>query len=157
MHLSPLNSTTVIHFFTTYLNSLLTACSLFKTPLPELLFPLLNASITYLLLSKLYTGCPFANALNSKLLHLPLKPCSTKQPSYLHDLLIPYQPPRPLRSSDLHLLDVPDVFSARGRRSFLFAAPTIWNSLPISLRCSSSVASFLSGLKTHLFSLRFPP
>src|SRR5207253_10280515 len=77
MHLSPLNSTTVIHFFTTYLNSLLTACSLFKTPLPELLYPLLNASIIYRLLSKLYNGCPFANALNSKLLHLPLKPCST--------------------------------------------------------------------------------
>src|SRR5207245_9467220 len=77
MHLSPLNSTTVTHFFTTFPNSLLTACSLFKTPLPQLLYPLLNASITYLLLSKFYTGCPFANALNSKLLHLPLKPCST--------------------------------------------------------------------------------
>src|SRR5207244_938377 len=141
MHLSPLNSTTVTHFFTTYLNSLLTACSLFKTPLPELLYPLLNASITYRLLSKLYTGCPFANALNSKLLHLPLKPCSTNNLLIFMSYLNPIKPPRPLRSSDLHLLDVPDVFSARGRRSFLFAAPTIWNSLPISLRSSSSVAS----------------
>src|SRR5207245_7206282 len=77
MHLSPLISTTVTHFFTTYLSSLFTACSLFKTPVPELLYPLLNASITYRLLSKLYTGCLFANALNSKLLHSPLKPCST--------------------------------------------------------------------------------
>src|SRR2546426_9074377 len=135
MHLSPLNWSTVIHFFTTYLNSLLTDCSLFKTPLPELLYPLLNASITYRLLSKLYTGCPLANALNSKIDSLTFKTMLHKQPSYLHELLKPYQPPRSLRSCDQHLLDVPDVRSARGRRSFLFAAPTIWNSLPISLRC----------------------
>src|SRR5207245_7380397 len=130
--------------------------SLFKTPLPELLYPLLNASITYLLFSKLYTGI-IRERIKFKIASLTFKTMLHKQPSYLHDLLKPYQPSRPLRSSDLHLLDVPDVFSARGRRSFLFAAPTIWNSLPISLRCSSSVASFLSGLKTHLFSLRFPP
>src|SRR2546426_6530448 len=99
---------------------------------------------------------PVRERIKFKIASLTFKTMLHKQPSYLHDLLKPYQPLRPLRSSDLHLLDVPYVFSARGRRSFLFAAPTIWNSLPISLRCSSSVASFLSGLKTHLFSLRFP-
>src|SRR2546426_12246952 len=96
MHLSPLNWTPVIHFFTTYLNSLLTACSLFKTPLPELLYPLLNVSITYRQLSKLYTGCPFANASISKLLHLPLKQCST------NNLLI--------FTSYLNLINLHDLF-----------------------------------------------
>src|SRR5437870_9436071 len=145
MHLSPQNSTTAIHFFMTYLSSLLTACSLFKTPLLELLYPLLNASITY------------RESIKFKIDSLTFKAMLHKQPSYLHELLKPYQPPRPLRSSEQHLLDVPDVRSALGRRSLLFAVPTVWNSLPISLRCSSSVASFLSCLKTHLFSLRFPP
>src|SRR5207245_211676 len=95
---------------------------------------------------------PIRERIKFKIASLTFKTMLHKQPSYFHELLKPCQPtPRPLRSSDLHLLEVPDVFSARGRRSFLFAAPTIWNSLPISLRCSSSVASFLSGLKTHLF------
>ena len=100
---------------------------------------------------------PIRERIKFKIASLTFKTMLHKQPSYLHELLKSYQSPRPLRSSDLHLLDVPDVFSARGQRSFLFVVPTMWNSLPISLRCSSSVASFLSGLKTHLFSLRFPP
>src|SRR2546426_10855664 len=81
MHLSPLNLTTVIHFFTTYLNSLLTACSLFKMPLPELLYPLLNASITYLLLSKLYTWLPIRERIKFKIASLTFK-------TMLHNLLI---------------------------------------------------------------------
>src|SRR5207244_13477652 len=56
------------------------------------------------------------------------------------------------RSSDSpNFLSVPKIYSEQGRRSFLYAAPTIWNSLPDSLRASVSVSSFLSGLKTHLF------
>src|SRR5437867_5834524 len=34
---------------------------------------------------------------------------------------------------------------------YLFAAPTIWNSLPLALRTSFSSTSFHSALKTHLF------
>src|SRR2546425_81615 len=42
------------------------------------------------------------------------------------------------RTSDQHLLTVAFFKSSQARRSFLFAAPTIWNSLPLALRTSSS-------------------
>src|SRR5206468_1693314 len=74
---------------------------------------------------------------------------------YLLNLLIPYRPlAHSLRSSDQHLLTVPFSKSSQARRSFLFAAPTIWNSLPLALRISSSSTSFHSALKTHFFPLR---
>src|SRR6266516_4835507 len=74
-------------------------------------------------------------------------------PSYLRNLLIPHCPPRSLRSSDQHLLTVTFFKSSQARRSFLFAASTIWNSLLHTRRTSSSITSFHSGLKTHLFPL----
>ncbi len=60
-------------------------------------------------------------------------------------------PSRSLRSSDQHLLTVPFFKSSQTRRSFLLAAPTMWNSLPVALRTSSSITSFHSGFNTHLF------
>src|SRR6267154_2076050 len=71
-------------------------------------------------------------------------------PSYLHQLLTPYVPTRLLRSSDKHLFDVPSIKLVQSRRSFLHAAPTVWNSLPLTLR-STSHFLFHSSLKTHLF------
>jgi hypothetical protein len=50
------------------------------------------------------------------------------QPPYLSDLLHPL-PQSARRSANKNLLSVPFVKSATGRRSFSFAAPTIWNSL----------------------------
>jgi len=41
-----------------------------------------------------------------------------------------------LRSLDQHLLQVLDVCSTMGRRSFIFAAQTIWNSPPLILHSS---------------------
>jgi len=72
-------------------------------------------------------------------------------PSYLSDIVIPYKPTRQLRSDSKGLLTVPRIDSAAGRRSFSYAAPNIWNSLPEKLRTSSSLAAFRSQLKTHLF------
>ncbi len=43
---------------------------------------------------------------------------------------------------------VPNIKTAAGRRSFAYAAPTIWNSLPFHIRSSSSLASFHSALKS---------
>ena len=40
----------------------------------------------------------------------------------------------------------------QGERSFQYIGPVIWNSLPVSSRHSSSLSSFKSKLKTHLFS-----
>ena len=51
-------------------------------------------------------------------------------PPYISDLLHPYCPSRTLRSLDTSLLTV-ETF---GKRSFFVFGPTVWNSLPQSLR-----------------------
>ena len=40
-----------------------------------------------------------------------------------------------------------------GDRSFSFASSSVWNSIPNDVRCSPSLSSFMSHLKTYLFSL----
>src|SRR6267154_1167344 len=55
------------------------------------------------------------------------------------------------RSSDKHLLVVPSTKLVQSRLSFLHAAPTVWNSLPLALRSTSSYSLFHSLLKTHFF------
>jgi hypothetical protein len=94
---------------------------------------------------------PIHQRIQFKIASLTFKTLQNHQPSYLSDLLTPYVPSRNLRSLDKHLLAVPDIRSANGRRSFAFAAPTIWNSLPIALRSCTSLPAFLTGLKTHFF------
>ena len=94
---------------------------------------------------------PIRQRVDFKIASLTHKTLLIQQPSYLFELLIPYTPTRTLRSTNKHLLTVPDIRSANGRRSFAFAAPTIYNSLPISLRSCQSLPLFLTGLKTHLF------
>ena len=76
---------------------------------------------------------------------------SSEQPSYLHSLLDNYTPSRNLRSEGQHLLRVPFRKSAAARRSFCFAAPTIWNSLSLSTREATSIGTFKTRLKTELF------
>jgi len=49
------------------------------------------------------------------------------------------------------LLAVPRVRTCFGSRSFAVAAPTIWNSLPLHIRNSSSVFGFRRQLKTFLY------
>ena len=38
-----------------------------------------------------------------------------------------------------------------GRRTFQFAAPNVWNKLPLTVRCVASFETFRSHLKTYLF------
>ena len=94
---------------------------------------------------------PVNQRITYKIAVLCYKSVNFKQPSYLSDLLTPYQPTRNLRSSDKNLLSVPNIKSAQARRSFSFAAPTIWNSLPLSLRSCTTLSSFCTYLKTFLF------
>ena len=77
-------------------------------------------------------------------------------PSYLSDLISIYTPTRSLRSSaDTLTLTPPPTNRSFGERSFSFAAPSIWNNLPLSIRSSNSDSSFRSSLKTYLFRLYF--
>ena len=73
-------------------------------------------------------------------------------PIYLKNLLGVYQPARALRSRGSMLLEVPKTnLKTFGDRAFLNVGPAVWNSLPDDLRCVSSVDTFKSKLKTHLF------
>ena len=103
------------------------------------------------------------------------------EPKYLHRL-INIKPPSRTGSSDHLCLSLPPVSTRLkfGDRSFRNSSPRLWNSLPINLRSfapdthhsttvSSSTTShpcralslsrnqFLSRLKTHLFTLSYPP
>ena len=74
-------------------------------------------------------------------------------PQYLVDLITPYNPPRPLRSSDQSLITVPSSrLKTYGDKCFAVAAPKAWNGLPIKLREATTIDSFKRNLKTHLFS-----
>ena len=72
-------------------------------------------------------------------------------PSYRLDFVTSYRPSRSLRSCSQCLLTIPNIKSAAARRSFSYAAPSVWNSLPLHIRTSSSLTSFRSLLKTFLF------
>ena len=73
-------------------------------------------------------------------------------PPYISDLLHPYCPSRTLRSLDTSLLTVPRFsLETFGKRSFSVFGPTVWNSLPLSLRKTQCFTTFKTKLKTHLF------
>ena len=87
-----------------------------------------------------------------KLATLSFKCLSSSAPLYLSQLLSPYIPSRTLRSQTAHLLTVPSFnLQTFGKKSFSVAAPELWNSLPLSLRKTDSLATFKKHLKTHLF------
>jgi hypothetical protein len=94
---------------------------------------------------------PIKQRIDFKIASITFKTLQSRQPSYLFEHLTPHVPSSNLRSSKKHLLVIPRIASQNGRRAFSFAAPTIWNSLPLHLRSCTSLPIFLSGLKTHLF------
>lgn len=76
----------------------------------------------------------------------------TDYPSYLSELLVPYTPMRQLRSSTTNKLSLPRVnLKNYGERAFTFTGPLAWNSLPESVRNTTSLDQFKVLLKTHLF------
>lgn len=73
-------------------------------------------------------------------------------PDYLKELISIYEPSRNLRSMNKHLLTVPRTkLKNFGQRSFLFNAPSTWNSLPEFLKTSKTLPLFKKNLKTFLF------
>ena len=73
-------------------------------------------------------------------------------PGYLSDLVPMYRPARALRSQDTSLLVVPRYkLETYGKRSFAVFGPTVWNSLPPTLRLNQSLTTFKKHLKTFLF------
>ena len=87
-----------------------------------------------------------------KILLLAFKALVTSKPVYLNDLLTIHTPGRELRSSSHPQLSIPKTkFTRFGDRSFSVAAPKLWNSLPNTITCCTTVPAFKTALKTHLF------
>ena len=82
------------------------------------------SSSTTSLLNRLH-WLPIAQRIKYKIASLTYKALYFHKPSYLSDLLVSYQPTRSLRSSSSGFLQVPDVRSEFGRRSFAYTAPTL--------------------------------
>ena len=104
-----------------------------------------------LLLKQLH-WLPIQTRINYKLATLVFRHSDGSLPQYLSSTLDIYQPSRLLRSSSERLLRVPRwKLKSFGYRSLSYQGPVVWNSLPTDLKLSSSLASFKSKLKTHLF------
>ncbi len=88
---------------------------------------------------------------------LAFKAYTGRAPEYLCELLTPYTPQRPLRSSsDKFMLEIPRTnLVTGGDQAFSCAAPHMWNELPLDIRSSTSVDIFKRRLKAHLFRLEY--
>ena len=84
-----------------------------------------------------------------KILLLVYRTLHKLAPSYLQDTLNVYKPSRNLRSSTSQTLQLPRIRHTWGERTFSHVGPKLWNSLPMSLRHTSSLNEFKSNLKTY--------
>ena len=82
---------------------------------------------------------------------------SSTQPAYLNSMLTPTRNSRQLRSTNSNPLYIPRVKTKAGTRAFSVAAPTVWNSLPASVKSQGNIVSFRQHLKTYLFNAAYPP
>ena len=99
---------------------------------------------------------PVEYRINYKILLLAYKAQHGMAPPYLSSLLSPYKPGRSLRSEGKHLLTTPRYrLEGFGKRCFAHAAPSLWNALPITIKCAQSIDIFKSNLKTHLFNIAY--
>ena len=96
---------------------------------------------------------PVSQRIKYKVITLCYKSINNSAPVYLSDCLQIYTPARMLRSSsDTLSLCIPRTkLLSAGSRSFSVFGPTTWNSLPLSLRQTSTIDSFKRNLKTFLF------
>ena len=82
-----------------------------------------------------------------KILLLAYKAQHGMAPSYLSSLLSPYKSGRSLRSESKHPLTTPRYrLEGFGKRCFAHAAPSLWNTLPISIKCAQTIGTFKSSL-----------
>lgn len=95
---------------------------------------------------------PVEFRLKYKVLLHTFKALHNLSPGYISDMVEWYQPARALRSAGQSLLEVKyEPRNSYGRRSFRFAAPALWNALPLHIRQAESLFTFKRKLKTHFF------
>ena len=95
---------------------------------------------------------PVKKRIEFKILLLTYKCLNNLAPEYLTELIEIHQPTRTLRSSNSLNLVVPNTrLKTYGDRSFSKIAPVLWNPLPDHIKTSSSLKTFKSQLKGHIF------
>ena len=94
---------------------------------------------------------PIRSRIAYKIILVTFKALHGLTPLYLTELVHKHCPSRCLRSRDAHLLSPVRTRTRAGDRSFQAAAPSLWNSLPNSIRSMNTLSTFKSALKTHLF------
>uniref|UniRef100_A0A8C5GPT6 Reverse transcriptase domain-containing protein n=1 Tax=Gouania willdenowi TaxID=441366 RepID=A0A8C5GPT6_GOUWI len=99
---------------------------------------------------------PIKYRIEFKILLLTYKALNGQAPVYLKELVVPYNPPRTLRSQNAGLLVVPFISkSSIGGRAFSYQAPLLWNHLPTTVRGADTLSTFKVRLKTFLFDKAF--
>ena len=98
---------------------------------------------------------PIREFIKYRLLTITYQCIYHEAPQYLKDILTLYNPPRCLRSTENHLLNIPAIKSTFGMKSFSFQASTLWNSIPTRLKLLNNVPSFKKALKEYLFDQHF--
>ena len=87
--------------------------------------------------------------LTFKALHVDLSP------TYLQQFLQVYTPAMSLRSACSYTLVANRSRTVAGDCTFVHAAATVWNALPVSVTSKDSLLSFKAALKTHLCALAY--
>ena len=99
---------------------------------------------------------PIEQRIQFKVALLTYKALNDLAPQYLSNMLMA-STSRALRSSSQRKLMEPSFrLSTFGGRSFMCAAPRLWNSLPTNLKNCTSVTMFRNKLKTYLFKEAYP-
>ena len=103
---------------------------------------------------KMLHWLPIKFRIQFKILLITFKAIQGLAPAYLTELItLRTQCTYNLRSTNELLLQPPRVKTLKtlGDRSFVAAAPALWNKLPRAVRYSQNVQTFKKALKTHLF------
>ena len=87
--------------------------------------------------------------LTFKALHVDMSP------TYIQQFVQVYTPARSLRSACSYTLVANRSRTVAGDCTFVHAAATVWNALPVSVTSKDSLLSFKAALKTHLCALAY--
>jgi hypothetical protein len=89
-----------------------------------------------------------------KILLITFKAIHDLAPDYIKDLINMKNSSAHNLRSDCRFLLAPPTFNSKkttGDRTFVVAAPTLWNELPFDITRENNINSFKKWLKTHLF------
>ena len=90
---------------------------------------------------------PIEQPIKFKMLVITFSCIKATAPEYLCHLVTYYQPTKTLRSGSLHQLTEYRTNNKYGDRCFKYAAPVLWNDIPIDLKTQSTSDNFKKSLK----------